>query len=62
MYLTRGGSVQRPLTSGPRGWPAGQIPWLARHEKGKAKAVKKSVEAEPHGRAATWLGRPATTW
>jgi hypothetical protein len=19
--------VQRPLTSGPRGWPAGQIPW-----------------------------------
>jgi hypothetical protein len=27
MHLTRGGSVQRPLTSGPRGWPAGQIPW-----------------------------------
>jgi hypothetical protein len=23
MKLTRGGSVQRPLTSGPRGWPAG---------------------------------------
>jgi hypothetical protein len=21
MYLTRGGSVQRSLTSGPRGWP-----------------------------------------
>jgi hypothetical protein len=21
--------VQRPLTSGPRGWPAGQTPWLA---------------------------------
>jgi hypothetical protein len=25
MYLTRGGSVERPLTSGPRGWPAGQV-------------------------------------
>jgi hypothetical protein len=23
MYLTRGGSVQRMLTSGPRGWLAG---------------------------------------
>jgi hypothetical protein len=23
VYLTRGGNVQRPLTSGPRGWPAG---------------------------------------
>jgi hypothetical protein len=21
--------VQRPMTSGPRGWPAGQIPWPA---------------------------------
>jgi hypothetical protein len=28
MHLTQGGSVQRPLTSGPRGWPAGQTPWL----------------------------------
>jgi hypothetical protein len=27
MYLTRGGSVQRPLTSGPREWPVGQTPW-----------------------------------
>jgi hypothetical protein len=25
MYLTRGDNVQRPLTSGPRGWPAGQV-------------------------------------
>jgi hypothetical protein len=49
--------VQKPLTSGAGGWPAGQIPWpagqvffvgLARcfvhtclHEKGKAKAVEK---------------------
>jgi hypothetical protein len=23
VYLTQGGSVQRPLTSGPRGWPVG---------------------------------------
>jgi hypothetical protein len=29
MHLTRGGSVQRPLTSGPMGWPSGQTPWLA---------------------------------
>jgi hypothetical protein len=27
MYLTRGGSVQRPLASGPWGWPVVQIPW-----------------------------------
>jgi hypothetical protein len=27
MHLTRGGSVQRPLTSGPRGWLADQTPW-----------------------------------
>jgi hypothetical protein len=28
VYLTRGGSVERPLTSGPRGWPTSQILWL----------------------------------
>jgi hypothetical protein len=28
MHLTQGGSVQRLLTSGPRGWPVGQTPWL----------------------------------
>jgi hypothetical protein len=27
MYLTRGGSVQRPLTYGPRGWLASQTTW-----------------------------------
>jgi hypothetical protein len=27
MYLTRGSSVQRPMASGPRGWPADQTPW-----------------------------------
>jgi hypothetical protein len=29
VYLTRGGSVQRPLTSGPRGWSAGETQWPA---------------------------------
>jgi hypothetical protein len=62
MYQTRGGSVQRPLTSGPRGWPASKIPWPANfyvssdknfvdtclHEKGKAKAVKKVGEGQTH--------------
>jgi hypothetical protein len=48
MYLTRGGSVQMSLTSGPRGWPARFYVSLARgymhtclHKKGKAKAVEK---------------------
>jgi hypothetical protein len=27
VYLTRGDSVQRPLTSGPRGWLVSQTPW-----------------------------------
>jgi hypothetical protein len=25
MYVTRGDNVQRPLTSGPREWPTGQL-------------------------------------
>jgi hypothetical protein len=29
MHLTWGGRVQRPLTCGPSGWPAGKTPWLA---------------------------------
>jgi hypothetical protein len=49
MYLTRGGSVQMPLTSGPGGGrPANfnvgsdqNIMDMCLHEKGKAKAVKK---------------------
>jgi hypothetical protein len=28
MYMTQGDGVQRPLTSGPRGWPAGQIEYF----------------------------------
>jgi hypothetical protein len=27
MHLTRGGSVQRPLISGPMGWLIEQTPW-----------------------------------
>jgi hypothetical protein len=29
VYLSQGGNVQRPLTSGPRGCPASQTLWLA---------------------------------
>jgi hypothetical protein len=29
MHLTRGGSLQRPLTNGPGGWPTYQTPWPA---------------------------------
>jgi hypothetical protein len=29
MHLARGDNVQRPLTCGPRAWPANQIPWPA---------------------------------
>jgi hypothetical protein len=69
MYLTLGGSVQRPLTSGPRSGQLTKSPvrsarfyvGLAHsfmdtclHEKGKAKAVEKVVEASP-------LSRPAVT-
>jgi hypothetical protein len=77
VYLTRGGSVQRPLTSGPRGWPTGQTPlpasptlqplagWL------HGDKLQEAVEGNPQlkegaGRTpsqpTTWLGRPATTW
>jgi hypothetical protein len=48
MYLTGGGSVQRSLTSGPRGWLDMFYVSLAHgfvhtclHEKGKVKAVEK---------------------
>jgi hypothetical protein len=59
MYLTQGSSVQRTLTSRPKGWPAGQIPGptsqlLCLHKKGKAKVVEKVG-----GGRTTW---PATTW
>jgi hypothetical protein len=72
MYLTRGGSVQMPLTSGPRGWPAGRpgfmSVWPAAScvcvymRRGRPRQWRRSMEAEPHGWLATWLGRLATTW
>jgi hypothetical protein len=53
MYLTRGGSVQMPLTSGPWGWPADQIPWpadqlLCRFEP-KLRGHVSTREGEGHG-------------
>jgi hypothetical protein len=49
MYLTRGGSAQKPLNSGPRGGRLAKFYVgsdenfvdTCLHEKGKAKAVKK---------------------
>jgi hypothetical protein len=29
VYLTQGGSVQRPMSSRPSGWPTSQTPWMA---------------------------------
>jgi hypothetical protein len=65
MYLTRGGNVQRPLTSGPGGGGPAKSPGrparfyvglacgfvdMCLHEKGKAKAAEKVV-----GGLSTWL-------
>jgi hypothetical protein len=63
--------VQRPLTSRPRGVAGRPNPlagrpgfmsvWLAASctrvytKRGRARRWRKSVEAEPHGRPATWL-------
>jgi hypothetical protein len=30
--------------------------------RGRPRRWRKSVEVEPHGRSAMWLGRPTTTW
>jgi hypothetical protein len=54
MYLTQGDSVQRPLTSGARGWPAGQVlcwfgPWLRAH------VSTRGVEGQDGGGRTTWL-------
>jgi hypothetical protein len=72
MYLTRGGNVQRPLTSGPRGWPAGRPSFMSiwhaasctcvYTRRGRPRWWRMSVEAKPHGRPALWLGWLATTW
>jgi hypothetical protein len=56
MYLTRGGSVQRPLTSGPSGGRLANfyvssdqnVVDTCLHEKGKDKAVKKVGGGRTH--------------
>jgi hypothetical protein len=72
MHLTRGGSVQRPLTSEPRGWPAGQTPWptgptfqpLADSLHGHAlqEAVIRNLKLDVGGSRTRWpLGHMART-
>jgi hypothetical protein len=73
MHLTQGGSVQGPLTSGPRGWPASQtlrpvgptlqslMSWLHGHALQEAVTRNLKLEAGPGGRSAKWLGWPANT-
>jgi hypothetical protein len=53
MYLTQGGSVQRPLTSGLRGWLVGQVlclfgPWL------RARVSTQEGEDQGGGGRTTW--------
>jgi hypothetical protein len=72
MYLTRGGSVQRLLTSGPRGWPAGQTPWPIGptlhplvdhlHSDTLQEAATRDLKPKLSGCSAMWLGWSATTW
>jgi hypothetical protein len=64
MHLTRGGSVQRPLTSGPRRWPAGKTPcpvgptlqprasWL--HGHALQEAVTRNPKLEVGGSQTRW--------
>jgi hypothetical protein len=62
--------VQRQLTSGPRGWPAGPtlLPLAGLLHGDTLQEVvrgipsRRSVEAKLHGWPTTWLGRLATTW
>jgi hypothetical protein len=62
--------VQRPMTSGPRGWPAGPtlealMGWFysdTLQEAVEGNPILKVSGGELHGRLATWLGQPATTW
>jgi hypothetical protein len=57
MHLTRGGSVQRPLTSGPRGWsvsPTLQPIAGLLHGHSLQKAVTRNLKLEVGG-SQTWL-------
>jgi hypothetical protein len=65
MHLTRGGSVQRPLTSDPRGWSTGQTPWPAdptlqplmgrHHGHALQEAVTRNPKLEVSGSWTRWL-------
>jgi hypothetical protein len=65
--------VQRPLTSGPSGWPAGQTPWPAGptlqplmallHGHGLKEVVTRNLKVEVSGSWTRWpanhMARPA---
>jgi hypothetical protein len=65
IHITRGGSVQRPLTSGPRGWTANQTSWLAsptlqplaglHHRHSLQEAVTRNPKDEVGGSQTRWL-------
>jgi hypothetical protein len=66
MHLTQEGGVQRPLTSGPRGWPAS--PTLQplsglHHGHALQEAVTRNLKLEVSGRWTRWpvshMARPA---
>jgi hypothetical protein len=70
IHLTRGGHVQRQLTSEPSGWPASQSPWPAGPGLqppmiflgGDAiqEAVKWSLRPRVSGHRASWLASHGT--
>jgi hypothetical protein len=72
MYVTQGDSVQRPLTSGPRWWPAYQIPWPAGRPAFESVRTKTSWARVYMRRERLWqwrrlveaklIGRPTATW
>jgi hypothetical protein len=76
MHLTRGDSVQRPLTRGHRGWTANQTPWptdptlqpltCLLREHALQEAVTRNPKLEVGGSQTRWLAghvaRPANTW
>jgi hypothetical protein len=74
MHLTRGGGVQRALTSGPRGWPACKTPWPVSptlqplvgwlHGHALLEAVTRNPKLEVSGSRTRWppghVARPAS--
>jgi hypothetical protein len=69
MYLTRGGGVQRLLTSGPKGWSADPTwqPLMGRlHGDTLQEAITGNPKPKVSGGRTPWppghMARPATTW